>query len=165
MTYINNTVQAEKDDYEASDIRHERHNLTNPPHTVGHYLGYIDSSSKKVRDWHWHIHQRKRNLCCFGDVGLELIVLMLPFSIWNNAFGTTEKAARKLATFFATRKEKEKHPRSRKNWIVRIHASWGCFLASEMLKMHAYWNKLSPKIKQLKYNYPALHRAFLMINF
>ena len=47
VTYTNNTVQAEKDDYEAINIRHERHNLTNPPHTVGHYLGYIDSSSKK----------------------------------------------------------------------------------------------------------------------
>ena len=48
INYEQTSIQAEKDDYEAINIRHERHYLINPSHTVGHYLGIIDSSNKRV---------------------------------------------------------------------------------------------------------------------
>ena len=47
IKYQQDANQAEKDDYEAINIRHERNYLTNPSHTVGHYLAIIDSSTTK----------------------------------------------------------------------------------------------------------------------
>ena len=41
-------IQAEKDDYEAVKIRHERNYLTNDAGTVGHYLSFIDGGFRKV---------------------------------------------------------------------------------------------------------------------
>ena len=48
VTYTKSSVQAEKDDYEAINIRHERNYLTNPAGTVLHYVGYIDPKLTKV---------------------------------------------------------------------------------------------------------------------
>ena len=44
VNYVKFATQAEKDDYEAIVIRHERTNLTNPSGTTGHYLDFIDPS-------------------------------------------------------------------------------------------------------------------------
>ena len=42
------SIQAEKDDYEAINIRHERNYLTNLSGTVLHYLSFINSNFSKV---------------------------------------------------------------------------------------------------------------------
>lgn len=46
VAYKKNAVQAEKDDYEAINIRHERNYLTNPSGTVLHYTHFIDKNVK-----------------------------------------------------------------------------------------------------------------------
>lgn len=46
VVYKKNAVQAEKDDYEAINIRHERNYLTNPSGTVLHYTHFIDKNVK-----------------------------------------------------------------------------------------------------------------------
>ena len=46
--YLQTATQAEKDDYEAINIRHERNYLTNASGTVLHYLDAIDSEYSKV---------------------------------------------------------------------------------------------------------------------
>lgn len=46
IAYEKRTIQAEKDDYEAINIRHERNYLTNPSGTVLHYTHFIDKNVK-----------------------------------------------------------------------------------------------------------------------
>ena len=46
INYEQTSIQAEKDDYEAINIRHERNYLTNPSGTVLHYTHFIDKNVK-----------------------------------------------------------------------------------------------------------------------
>lgn len=48
IAYQKSADQAEKDDYEAINIRHERTNITNPSGTVGHYTNIIIPAATKV---------------------------------------------------------------------------------------------------------------------
>lgn len=48
VVYTKSSLQAEKDDYEAINIRHERNYLTNPSGTVGHYTNIIIPAATKV---------------------------------------------------------------------------------------------------------------------
>ena len=45
---VKKAVQAEKDDYEAINIRHERNYLTNPSGTTGHYLNFVETRFSKA---------------------------------------------------------------------------------------------------------------------